>query len=1842
MKRLLTLALMLGASAALAQNTATTLPITSVGSELKWEAKEEQLVIRVLKRGPVKLQLYGANFDPEDYRSSSYYGDERYDLKEVTSMFTLRSPAGKVIKQRMFASGKQAWTVFYQQDMAPGDYLLTVTTQGYGKNTFQVKADSPNTQVIVKGASLNVRGQQWIPVLTLQLLPPLKDNLSLRLYDGDGISEMDAQIMTPSGRVIPLNISGDLNWADTPLPREAGKYVVYARQSPEAKQFSNTVRFELFQQDNPEPVVVPAPAPVVTPPVAEPEPIKTPEPVVVPEPEPVVTPPVAEPEPIKLPEPVLPEPTPVVPAPEPVPVVIPAPQPFVIATSEPDQTQKGTLQIESVLVLPDETVPLGTQVTVGDTTLQLPQGEFSGDYPAQTYPVVPAQIVGTTVTAPATVTVPNQGVGQVRIEYRPEASLRLVADREVLTEGEIVEFTVTGSTQYEGFIPADLDLLLPEGFEALDPLEYTSPIRAGEGSTLVVRAKALKAGTYAVPATLSPWDKKATVDVTVIRPAQLSLTKSISAPEAAPGSSVTYTVTVSNSGDAPARNILLKDVLPAGLTGKNLQEQFDLAGGEQRTFTYEAQVNVGAPEWITNTAQLSGAGLEKTLISKTDLHVARLLLQREALMTPSIPGEDQDVTLKVTNPSGLVLPFSLSDDSTALLKPENEARFSGFLQPGEVRTFKYNATTTYGIQQGDLLKATLDSNGEQQTAETPFERVLFSLQKTVNTPRTVVGRPVTYTITIKNPLKREVDVKLSGKHDSGLTVGDLENALLNFQPMEEKVLEVPATTRLVGTFENVVQLSKNGQAISNPAVAKVEVLPELLPLRESIITIPFVQHSQAQTLIFAQASLEGSTYMTGSSELNGEPLPDPLISEKGVMYWKVPASVSGSITYRLQHTGALKEVPAPGLLVVYPNGRKEVLSGTVDYEDYTAAEQVKGNQMNAGHIKQPLNGTVVRNRDRITVVVEGTADEELVLTINGQPVPGELLGKRVLDRGNNVQHLEYSSVPLNIGINTLQVGDEQIQVIRPGIARNLRVTPLQIYADGTNPIRFKVEVIDEAGIPTGEGNITLEATSGEVVTKDNDPLIAGHQVYLQDGAAYLDFRPQTTPQDIELRLSYGSIRYDSSFRPQFTQRKLAIGQASVGIGFSTGLVQLLGRAYYEGPLWEGKLYIAAASDGLFTAPDTAQNQAFPVRGDNSTTEQQLFGMDPVAFVYDHPNFEMSYRQGKVPVDFVAVPANNTALSVSTKGSSKFSGFAALVPVDQFSTETFPLLDRGSRYFRFAQTGLVQDSEQITLIRTDLKTAEETRKVLSKADYLIEYTFGYVILSDLVLPTDLDDLNTAYRMEVRYRVADAASTRKLQWGVQYTLNQPDLKASVGVVNVNDHYTLGGTASYNNKIWTVGAGVFTDLQGYKWDTSASYKTEGFAVSAKSGYQSEDYKGLNATQEGLYAQLSATQNITAAWGLAASADYTVRDGHDTLSVQGATTYRADPFSASVGLRQIFGTQNSTFLEGSLGYEQKPFSVNFKHAQNLQDAGQSVTSLKARYQLQDNVALVLNDEYTWKGSNKAAVGLETRIESTNLSVYYDLPTASGDGNRARLTADTKLPLSVNWSVDLKGGMDRNFASGTNNYVFGTTFRYQGDSISGSVGSDFGLNSKGEFSTTLKAGLTASVSQVLTLSGDYQQKFGTDAGKQASVGFAVRSGQWNSLGFVKYADGSMGGNTPALTARLAGSYFLPSWQLRAGLDLRYPLLDPAAFTYQLYTGGTFYLTDSFGLGANLRMLSTPGANSFNYGYGVEASLRMLEGLWLTGGYNFKGFDGATNLDARAGFYVRLDFLLDEMTFGGE
>jgi hypothetical protein len=51
-----------------------------------------------------------------------------------------------------------------------------------------------------------------------------------------------------------------------------------------------------------------------------------------------------------------------------------------------------------------------------------------------------------------------------------------------------------------------------------------------------------------------------------------------------------------------------------------------------------------------------------------------------------------------------------------------------------------------------------------------------------------------------------------------------------------------------------------------------------------------------------------------------------------------------------------------------------------------------------------------------------------------------------------------------------------------------------------------------------------------------------------------------------------------------------------------------------------------------------------------------------------------------------------------------------------------------------------------------------------------------------------------------------------------------------------------------------------------------------------------------------------------------------------------------------------------------------------------------------------------------------------------------------------------------------------------------------------------------------------------------------------------------------------------------------------------------------------------------PATQTSATAFSLEASFRVVEGLWLNAGYTFGGFTGLTP-DTAPGFYLRLDFL---------
>ena len=101
---------------------------------------------------------------------------------------------------------------------------------------------------------------------------------------------------------------------------------------------------------------------------------------------------------------------------------------------------------------------------------------------------------------------------------------------------------------------------------------------------------------------------------------------------------------------------------------------------------------------------------------------------------------------------------------------------------------------------------------------------------------------------------------------------------------------------------------------------------------------------------------------------------------------------------------------------------------------------------------------------------------------------------------------------------------------------------------------------------------------------------------------------------------------------------------------------------------------------------------------------------------------------------------------------------------------------------------------------------------------------------------------------------------------------------------------------------------------------------------------------------------------------------------------------------------------------------------------------------------------------------------------------------------------------------------------------------------------------------------------------------------------------------------------------------LRSSAAYRYPF--GGAFTAQIGGGVQYFLTDSFAIGAQGALQFQPATNFFGYAAGLEGSLKVIDNLLFTVGFNFAGLSNSLTSGFAPGLYFRLDWKLDERTFG--
>jgi len=1811
------------------------------GNELGWEIQELRASVVVSKPTLLNLQIYSPGFDPQDYRrglkGQPELGDERYDggKGSLLSEFTLQQDR-KVLAQATYGVEPHRWVVFFRGALQPGIYQLTSRFIGLGKNAFRYRLQTsvPGAAELLVDPTLqlydirrpggvllaNVRGGNWLEPFVLevssQVLP-----LKVGFYDEDGPKELEARVRLPNGSIQPRSVSGDKAWAYYQVS-QPGIFRFGFRQPPSAQQYSNTIGFRVdacmevgrdhFKVVPPRPItalaVDPAGKALEVPLHLEGQAPRT----------------------VRL---------------DSVPAgyrfvrleteggVVNGPRAvefgcaggsvrFVLEKTPPPEHE---LSLSALLVTPQGEQPFEMTVQVEEQTVRLKEGAAQIRL-AQAEPTILAQIPGARVERQERYREEGgvRRIAEVQLRVYPEVGLSLSSSTPVLKVGEEATLTLSAHTEFPAFLPAELSLELPPCLEPLDTPQLTTPVSASHPGTLSVRVRATCRGEFTPTAHLQPWQQVAQTSLRVLQAATFTLRKEALQPQVNVGEQAQYRITVQNTGDE-AGEVRVRDGLAAGLWGSPLDQIVRLEPGQAKAFELSATVTAEAPETLTNTATLLNARGETLAEAQASLRVLRPLakLTRTLDKHLAVPGEAVTVTLRVTNEGQAPLSYALTDTPPEWLETAAEPEFKGQLEPGQSAIHTYTGTVRFGAEAEGRFRAELRSNGGTLEAPDALRRVWIGLEKSVSPDKVVLGGEAEFVLRVHNPTDHPLRLELQEAPDPNLNLQLPSDLGLELAPGEGRELRLKAQPQKVGGLENQVTALVNGVPASGTAKAVLRVLPVLEPVRISTVRLEFSLQGSGQRLLLTHQPPAGAQYEPGSARLDGQPFPDPRLDDQGRLYFELPYQPRGVLSYQLRHRDRLPELE-PSTLTLQVGDREVFLQGQVPFSALGATHPLEV-RVRDGFIQEPLPGTLFR-ADKAKVVVQTPYGLEVQLLINGVAVDSKSLGQATYDPASGIQRLEYYGLPLQPGRNQIELqtaaGSDRVEVFLAGNPVRLEVRPLKLLADGRTPLEFEILALDANGLPSGFGPLTLQ-TSGEPLEPDAFPDLSGYQLLLKEGRAVLRLKPLAAPSNVRLQLAFGELSANAAFYVLGKQTSFWQFQGSVGVRLADGGQGFaLGRGYLETPLGNGILRGALdgslafeqgqpqVNGGLNRLPDPTG--AFPLTGAGTEAQPALRSEDPLALRYDEERFSLGYYAGSLALAGLPDLPQGTVLRAETRGDLSAQGFLGWLPVASRTEEIVP---DGTRIYSLS--GAAEPGSETVLLMIGASSV----RLEPLKDYVLDGLSGLLTLSRPLWPSTADF--QPVRLVVSY--APLGGARELGYGA-------GVRAKLGGFN------LGGSAA------------FLPGSGWNYGLEAGFQNDHFSLAARYLQGAEERFGLEASgQEG---RLETAANLSVSPGVivqgSARVGYALSPA-DKLSLEhtanaDSTTHTnqtgllyirtlSPSFSVGAGLGYLWEAASLAGL-GRLGYQSGAFSSELTHAQPFSGLAQATTRLRTRLAFDSNTALEGDLLQTWGQGLSGSLGLKQKLAGSNLALDYQLPGASGEGNRARFGLETPLPLDERWGLNLSAGLERDLNSGTNQAALGLATRYKTATFSATLGGETAWDGS-QVKVVLRGGAAGQLDAQQTLSLDTTYQVTPTPTGSFTVAYALRGAEVSLLTYHRLisAPQSSPGPTGVLEGSLAASYHPNlAFQLRPSLAYRSVLGDPDSTTFQVGLGGNYYFSERWGLGATAYYQFQPSTGSSATALGLEGSFRVVEGLWFNLGYVLGGFQGLTP-DTRPGIYLRLDFL---------
>jgi len=274
-------------------------------------------------------------------------------------------------------------------------------------------------------------------------------------------------------------------------------------------------------------------------------------------------------------------------------------------------------------------------------------------------------------------------------------------------------------------------------------------------------------------------------------PANLTVSKTVDAPQVAPGGPVSWTITVTNNGPGTARNTAVEDTLPAGVTLNSttvtgaaddcsgdpvvLCLLGDLPAGTTATLLIQATVDTTTQGTLTNSAaattpdesnpQDNVAQADTEVVAAADVSVVKTVTGPAPVAGGSVswsiqisnagPAPAPDVVLTDALPAGLgdpALPAGCTLLARTVTCPIGELAVNG--SATRVITAPVDADARGTLSNTAVVSASpldLDPTNNTSTVTTPIQVTgTLSISKSADRAEVTVGEPVVYAVIVSS------------------------------------------------------------------------------------------------------------------------------------------------------------------------------------------------------------------------------------------------------------------------------------------------------------------------------------------------------------------------------------------------------------------------------------------------------------------------------------------------------------------------------------------------------------------------------------------------------------------------------------------------------------------------------------------------------------------------------------------------------------------------------------------------------------------------------------------------------------------------------------------------------------------------------------------------------------------------------------------------------------------------------------------------------------------------------------------------------------------------------------